>query len=93
MNTKFVFTQEALDYNKDRLVNQIFKLLPMYEKDEYWESQRDIVILDLKGYNEALKDSPHFMDVVGKLAALEFAKNRAEFRKIVFEAITCLKGI
>jgi len=93
MKTKFNFSREAIDYNKARLINQVFKLLPMYEKEEYWEAQRDTVVLDLRGYNAALKDSPDFMNVVGKLAALEFAQNKEQFRKIVFEAITALKEV
>lgn len=93
MKTKFNFSREALDYNRARLINQTFKLLPMYENQEYWEAQRDTVALDLKGYNEALKDSPDFMNVVGKLAALDFAQNKDQFRKIVFEAITALKEV
>ena len=93
MKNKFNFTREAIEYNKARLINQIFKLLPMYEKEEYWEAQRDTVTLDLKGYNAALKDSPDFMDVVGKLAALDYAQNKEQFRKIIFEAITALKVV
>lgn len=93
MKEKFSFSREAIEYNINRLINQVFKLLPMYENNEYWEAQRDTVALDLKGYSGAITDSPDFMNVVGKLAALDHAESREQFRKLIFETITALKGL
>lgn len=65
----------------------------MMEKDEDWEKQCETVILELKGYNKIFADSPGFMVMVSKLAALEYAEDKMAFRKLIFEAITELKSI
>lgn len=92
MITKFAFSSKAWDHNNVRLTNQIFKLLPMYEKNEDWEKQQQTIILELKGYNEMFEDNPHFMVLISKLVALSFVEDRIDFRKLIFEAITELKN-
>jgi hypothetical protein len=93
MKAKFKFSSNAWDHNNVRLTNQIFKLLPMYENDEEWEKQQGTIILELHGYNEMFQDSPGFMVLIAKLAALTHAEDKFTFRKLVFEAITELKNI
>ncbi len=39
------------------------------------------------------KNNPGFMVLVAKLHALTYAEDKISFRKLVFEAITELKGI
>lgn len=93
MKQSFIFSSEAWNYNNTRLTNQIFKLLPMYEHNENWESQLEGIIFELKGYNDIFIDNPGFMTLVAKLNALKYADNQMIFRKLVFEALGLLKEI
>ena len=93
MKHKFKFSSAAWNHNNTRLTNQIFKLLPMFENNEEWDKQQETIILELKGYNDILENSPDFMVLVAKLAALNHAEDRVAFRKLIFEAITALKNI
>lgn len=91
MKPKFKFSSSAWEYNNRRIINQVFKLLPMYENEEDWQKQQQTMLLELKGYNEVLEGSPDFMVAIGKLAALEHAEDKFGFRKLIFETITALK--
>ncbi len=93
MEQRFNFTSEAWDYNRARLTKQVFKILPMYEKGEDWEKQRDTMMLEFKGYNDIFEDNPRFMVLVAKLAALSYAEDRFSFRKLIFEAMSEIKEI
>lgn len=93
MKKAFRFTPDAWNHNNVRLTNQIFKLLPMYENEEDWQRQQETIILELLGYNDMFQDCPGFMVLVGKLHALSHAKDKIQFRKTVFEALTELKSI
>lgn len=65
----------------------------MYENDEDWKRQQSTIILELHGYNDMFQNSPSFMVLIAKLHALNYAEDKLTFRKLVFEAITCLKEI
>ena len=89
----FYFSPAAWEYNKTRLTNQIFKLLPLYEDEGDWEKQQESIILELQGYNDMFEEVPKFMILVSKLYALSHADSQAAFRKLVFEAIAYLKEV
>lgn len=93
MAKQFKFGPDAWKYNNTRLTNQIFKLLPMYENEEDWQSQRHTVVDELHGYNKMFEDNPHFMVLIAKLMALDCAEDKMIFRKRIFEAISELKSI
>lgn len=93
MAKQFKFDQKAWSYNNTRLTNQIFKLLPMYENEENWQEQRRTVVDELYGYNKMFESNPHFMTLVAKLMALDYAEDKMIFRKRIFEAITELKSV
>ena len=56
MMTKYNFeistANLAVDIN--RLTNQLWKLIPMRENEERWESQLDTVLIELAGLHELL---------------------------------------
>ena len=93
MSTKFTFSTKAWHHERTRLVNQIFKLLPLYEEKKDWLKQQSTLVLELKGYNEMFQDCPGFMVLAAKLLALNFAEDQMVFRKLIFEAISELQGI
>ena len=91
--TNFSFTSSAWKHNNARLTNQIFKLLPLYEEGGEWKKQQQTLLLELQGYNKVLEGSSDFMVLIAKIAALDYAENQFDFRKLIFEAITELKQI
>jgi len=93
MKQQFQFSADAWAHNKVRLVNQTFKLLPMYESGEDWQSQLNTLLMELKGYNSIFFNCSGFMILIGRLSALQSAEDQFSFRKLVFEAISQLQEI
>ena len=96
MMTKYNFDipKESIDFNLNRLTNQIWKLIPMYEKSEDWSKQLSTVIIESAGLNEIFYFSPNFLQALSKLEGL--AKEPIEFdiyRKTIFETISLFQGL
>lgn len=88
------FTEQAWAYNKKRLTNQIFKLLPLLEEGGDWLKQREAILADLLAYNKLFEDNPNIMTLAAKLLSMEsFCEDKFIFRKIVFECITLLNEV
>lgn len=87
----FLCTKKTWNYVKTRLVNQIYKMLPMFEKQEDWKKQLNTVILECKGYNYIFKDAPDLFIMIAKLNSLNEAEDHLSFRKTIFEIISILK--
>lgn len=53
MNTVYDFEidNNLLIENLDRITNQIFKLLPMYEEKQDWQKPLETLIIELSGFN------------------------------------------
>ena len=84
---------EVLASDIHRLTNQLWKLIPMRENEENWQSQLDTVINEIVGLNEILLGS-HFLILLSKLEGLR--KSEVDFsfyRKTVFESISLLREI
>ena len=46
-NKQIQFSNEAFKKNQKRLVNQMWKLIPMREHGEAWDRQLDTVIIEI----------------------------------------------
>ena len=95
MITKYNFEidQSVLDSSKKRLINQLWKLIPMREHEEDWQKQLDTVILEFVGLNEIFI-GPTFLQALSKLEALKVKEVDFDFyRKTVFECISLIQGI
>ena len=57
----FVFSIEDVDKNVKRLINQLWKVIPMREKEENWRKQLDTVTLEVVGLNEIFLSFPQFL--------------------------------
>ena len=79
--------------NVKRLINQLWKLIPMREHEEDWNKQLDTVILEIAGMNEIFID-PQFLQLLAKLEGLKAQDTNFEFyRKTVFESISLLQEL
>ena len=82
----------AADIN--RLTNQLWKLIPMRENNEDWQTQVDTVLLELVGLNEILEIDEKFLILISKLEGLKiYEVDFHIYRKTVFETISLLREI
>lgn len=97
MNTKYEnLNIDFKDYelNINRLTNQIWKLIPMKEHEENWESQLTTVLIELTGLGEVFCGQKHFLPLLSKLEGLRVGDwDFKDYRKTVFECISLLREI
>lgn len=93
METNIKTTPEVWDYSIQKLIHKVYKTLPIYEEEGDWKKQQEAIILDLKGFDSLFADKPNFLNAAVKVAALSFAENHVQFRKLIFEAITELSEL
>lgn len=92
MNDKY-----GLEYSKaivttdlSRLINQVWKLLPMREHKEDWQKQLDSVLVEIRGLHELFGDQLNFLILITKLEGLRTEENFMVYRVNIFGAITLL---
>lgn len=92
MITKYGFDipQETIVIDRKRLINQLWKVLPMKEKDEEWNKQLQTVIYEIIGLNEIFSNKINFLILLSKLESLSKINKFIDFRKTLFESINLL---
>ena len=95
MITKYGFTipKEVVEQDKKRLVNQLWKLIPMREKDEDWNKQLISVIIEISGLYKIFAEKLSFLILLSKLEGLEEVEKFEDYRRTVFESIDLLDGL
>lgn len=97
MLTKYSFNiaDEAISKEFSRLVNQLWKLLPMKENGEDWEKQLVGVTVEVAGLGKIFYEEDTFLQLLAKLEGI-----RAEveipfelYRKTIFESIALLQKL
>ena len=94
--TKYNFNidNDLINTNINRLTNQIWKLIPMWENHEDWRNQLETVLVELTGLNELFNFNGQYLILLSKLEGLKvYAIDFLIYRKTVFEAITLLRGL
>lgn len=90
MPTKYNFNckTDVLRSCQKRLVNQLWKLIPMKENQEDWEKQLNNVIIEIAGLHEIFIDELNFLTLLSKLEGLKYPNiDFMIYRKTVFETI------
>lgn len=87
------FQEELVRVDLRRLINQIWKLLPMKENNEDWQKQLDTVLNELYGLHELFGDQLDFLVLISKLEGLPQTDNFMSYRVIVFGAISLLTDL
>lgn len=95
MMTKYnsYFSEEIVQTDLRRLINQIWKLLPMKEKEENWEKQLSSVLIELHGLQDMFDDQLKLLILLSKLEGLVHAEDFMTYRLTVFGAISLLTEI
>ncbi len=73
-----------------RLINQIWKLLPMRENEEDWQKQLDSVLIELRGLHAMFGDQLDFLILLSKLNGLYDVRNFMSYRTTIFSVISML---
>lgn len=73
-----------------RLVNQIWKLLPMKENEEDWQKQLDSVLIELRGLHMMFGGELDFLILISQLEGLHNADTFMLYRTMVFNAISTM---
>lgn len=81
---------ELVKTDLHRLVNQIWKLLPMRENEENWQKQLYTVLNELHGLHKLFGDQLDFLILLSKLEGLTQVDNFMSYRLIVFSSISLL---
>ena len=87
---------DAIIENIDRIINQIFKLLPSREEGGDWETPLHNLILEVGGMNKLLSDQTILFSLLCKMEALTTLTGEDDylsFRKLIFECLGLLKQL
>ena len=86
---------KALKTNINRLTNQFWKLIPMRENNENWQTQLNIVILEIAGLKEIIQNEDmNFVILLSKLEGLNTYETSFDiYRTTVFKCISLLREL
>lgn len=88
------FSTEVLNKTIIRLINQIWKLIPMRENKEDWQKQLETIIIEIIGLSEIFKNNSIFLQLLSKLEGLKKIELSFDiYRKTVFELISLLQEL
>ena len=84
-------SDDTLKQNKIRLINQLWKLIPMRENGEDWESHLNNLIIEISGLYLILP--LNFLILLSKLEGLKLNKDTPFFiyRNTVFKTIKLME--
>ena len=88
------FSKEVISKTIIRLINQIWKLIPMRENGEDWQKQLDTIMLEIVGLNNIFINNSLFLQLLAKLEGLKSMEvSFSLYRKTVFETISLLQEL
>lgn len=94
METKynFFFTKDTFDTDMRRLVNQVWKLIPMRENQEDWELHLNTIVEEIAGLHELFDSQVNYLIILSKLEGLRHpvCEDFMIYRKTVFRCIDLL---
>ena len=89
-----VILEEEVKKNTQRLINQLWKLIPMRENNEDWEKQLITVTIEIAGLKEIFSDGAAILQLLSKLEGLRVVDTTFElYRKTIFECISLIQGL
>ena len=84
----------SLDQEHRRLINHLYKLIPMRENNENYILQLETVINEIVCLNEIFSSSNDYLILLAKLEGLLHSESNFDFyRKTVFECISLIKEL
>ena len=89
------FPLEAREQDIKRLINQLWKLIPMRENDEDWKTHLRVVLEEISGLVEIYKSHPNGLPLLSKMEGLtsSVCEDFMIYRKTVFRCIELVTQI
>lgn len=86
------FPSTVREQDLQRLINQLWKLIPMRENDEDWSGHLTVLIEEISGLVEIYKDRVEGLVLLSKLEGLtsDVCEDFMIYRKTVFRCIDLL---
>ncbi len=89
--------KQSINYNLKRLINQVYKLLPMREQGRDWQKPLETLIEQLAGMKRLIIEQDDlFFLILCKMEGL-FSLNRKEdmsiYRRTIFECLSLLNSL
>ena len=86
------FPRKVIDQDVQRLINQLWKLVPMREHEEDWMTHLKVVTEEISGLIEIYRNKPDGLILLSKLEGLtsEVCNDFMIYRKTVFRCIDLL---
>lgn len=97
LSNNILIEKEAVHFNLKRIINQVYKLLPMREQGKDWEKPLQTLIEQLSGMKRLIigQDDLFFL-ILCKMEGL-FSLNRQEdmslYRRCIFECLGLLNSL
>ena len=85
-----VFVNDLVARDLRRLINQVFKLLPMREHGEDWQKQLGSVLVELRGLHKMFGGELDFLILITKLEGLAEVDDLIIYRSTVFSAMSLM---
>lgn len=84
----------VLTADVNRLTNQLWKLIPMRENEENWQSQLNTVLIEVAGLHSLFGIGEEYLILLSKLEGLRQVETEFSiYRKTIFECISLLREI
>ena len=89
------FSAEVRDKDLRRLINQLWKLIPMRENQEDWENHLKVIAEEIAGLVEIYKERTEGLILLSKLEGLtsDVCNDFMIYRKTVFRCIDLLTQV
>ena len=89
------FSDEAKDIDKKRLINQLWKLIPMKENDEDWQMHLAVIIEEITGLVKLYNNKAEGLILLSKLEGLTSVEcdDFVIYRKTIFRCIDLLSQV
>ena len=89
------FPMSTIDQDMKRLINQLWKLIPMRENGEDWETHLTTMLEEISGFVHIYKDKVEGLILLSKLEGLtsDACNDFMIYRKTVFRCIDLLTQV
>lgn len=81
-----------MDSQLERMKNQVFKILPLYEEESDWYSHLMMTVVELNGFHKKMRD-PQIFSVICKLHGIEPDADKAILKSTVFRCLRVLDNV
>lgn len=97
LSTGMAVSIEAIHLNIKKIINQVYKLLPMREEGKDWKKLLETLIEQISGMKRLIKDQDHlFFLLLCKLEglfSLDSEDKMGLFRRVIFESLNLLNNL